>query len=508
MKFDLPSLSSGSIVTNANLYLSLYTTNAAKQINAHKVNSNWDSSTLIWNNAPSYNSKIEDYQLISGSAGADFIWDVTSIVKDWYNTGNNYGLMIKANDETVGYNEFLSSDTSEAYASRRPQVVLDYINNSGLESYWTYHSQTVDRAGTGYINDYNGNLIFQHDDLSMSGSKMPVNINHVYNSNDRNSSFGYGNGWRLNLSQRVTKELIGGINYYCYTDEDGTKHYFYYDSASSSYKDENGLNITLTVNADGSYVIKDKSGNQLKFVPSGYLNQIIDNNGNTLTLSYTGIVLSKITDGAGRVTILDSNAQGYLLGITDPAGRRTSFSYTGINLTTITYPDGKQTKYTYDANNNLISAANYDGYKVTYAYNAGVVRRVINVRESHTDGTLGGETSIAYGNNVNTFTDVVKGRKDIFQFNDGGNTVNTTDSQGNATYTSYNEQTNDPNKNKANVESKLQKTTVNYIKNHNAEANSDWTSALLGTSNRCSFLHNRSNLFRKTKYKGIKNQYK
>lgn len=198
-------------------------------------------------------------------------------------------------------------------------MVLNYINNSGLESYWTYHSQTVIRAGTGYINDYNGNLIFQHDDLSLSGSKMPVNINHVYNSNDRDSSFGYGNGWRLNLNQRVTIENIGGTNYYCYTDEDGTKHYFYYDSASSSYKDEIGLNITLTVNADGSYVIKDKGDNQLKFVSGGYLYQIIDNNGNTLTLSYTGIVLSKITDGAGRITLLDSTAQGYLLGITDPA---------------------------------------------------------------------------------------------------------------------------------------------------------------------------------------------
>jgi YD repeat-containing protein len=473
MKFVLPSLSSGSIITNAQLYLSLETSNAARQINAHKVNGDWNSSTLIWNNAPSYNSKIEDYQLINDSVSTDYYWDVTSIVKDWYNTGNNYGLMIKANDETSGYNDFLSSDCSSTYASWRPQVVLNYVNNSGLESYWTYHSQTVNRAGTSYINDYNGNLIFQHDDLSMSGSKMPVNINHVYNSNDRSSSLGYGNGWRLNLNQRVTIENINGASMYCYTDEDGTKHYFYYESPST-YKDRSGVNITLTANADGSYIIKDKSDNQLKFVPGGYLHEIIDNNGNTLTLSYTGIVLSKIIDGAGRVTILDSTPQGYLLGITDPAGRRTSFAYNGINLDTITYPDGKQTKYTYDVNNNLTSALNYDGYKVIYGYNSGIARRVINVKESHTDGTLGGETSIGYGNNVNTFTDVVTGRKDTFQFNYWGNTVSTIDSQGNATYTSYNEETNDPKKNKANVESKLQKTTVNYIRNHNAEVSSDW----------------------------------
>lgn len=53
----------------------------------------------------------------------------------------------------------------------RPQIILTYVNNSGLESYWTYHSQDVRRAGTGYTNDYNGNVIFVHNDMSMSGNK-------------------------------------------------------------------------------------------------------------------------------------------------------------------------------------------------------------------------------------------------------------------------------------------------------------------------------------------------
>ncbi|MBC8059686.1 MAG: DNRLRE domain-containing protein, partial [Clostridiaceae bacterium] len=488
IKFDLPTLLSGDIVTYANLYLILNTSNTTtRQINAHKVSGPWDSLNLTWNYSPSFNSKIEDYLLVNSNTSWTCAWNVTGIVKDWYNTGNNYGLMLKSNDETVGYNEFVSSDHSNS--SLRPQVSLFYINNSGLESYWTYHSQPVNRAGTGYINDYNGNLIFQHDDLSMSGNKMPVSIKHVYNSNDRlvnictpiagSTTALYGSGWRLNISQRILPATIDTVKYYKYVDEDGTQHYFRYDAASSKYIDESGLNFTLTTGynngVDIGYCITDKKDNKILFSAGGLLLKIIDSNNNTMAFGYNGVVLSLVIDGAGRVTKLDSTVDGALLGITDPSGRRTSFSYNGTLLETITYPDGKQTRYTYYANNTLKSATNFDGYQVTYTYVPGAIQRVLGVLESHTNGTLGGEIKIGYGNNVNTFTDVVKGRTDTFQFNNSGNTVSTIDSQGNATHTSYNEQTTDPNKNKANVDSKLQKTTVNYIKNHNAEVSSDWS---------------------------------
>lgn len=474
-KFDLPALSSGDMVTSAQFSSCLYTTQPdVRQINVHKVNSDWTSTTLIWNNKPAYNPKIEDYAMVSGAAGTFINWDVTGIVKDWYTSGNNNGLMLKQQDETVGYEEFFSSDTSATYTIAHPQVSIRYVNNTGLESYWTYHSQDVGRAGTGYINDYNGNLIYKHDDLSMSGSKLPVNIQHIFNSNDKtNLAIGYGNGWRLNLSQRITHGPINGTDTYCYTDDDGTKHYFYYDIPTSTYKDEDGLNITLTMNGDGTYNVKDKTTNKLIFNTSGYLTTIKDQNGNTLTLSYTGGVLRQITDGSGRVTTLNCNSEGTLTEITNPSGT-TSFGYTGGTLTSITYPDGKQTTYTYDANGNLTSTKNYDGYKISYTYSSGTVQRVLTALESHTDGTLGQQTTLAYGNNLTTFADV-NGKKDTFQFNNWGNTISTRDSEGTATYVQYNEATGDANKNRALLESKRQKTTVNYLKNHNAEFDTDWS---------------------------------
>lgn len=89
------------------------------------------------------------------------------------------------------YNKYYLLYTSIAYGDCRPQVTIDYVNNSGLEDYWTYHSQDIGRAGTGYINDYNGNFVLIHDDLDMNGNRMPISLNHVFNSN-RTRTIGYG----------------------------------------------------------------------------------------------------------------------------------------------------------------------------------------------------------------------------------------------------------------------------------------------------------------------------
>lgn len=504
IKFTLPSLTTADLIIDARLYLWLYTTNYnTRQINVHKVKQDWSSAIITWNNQPQYDTKIEDYQLVKGELGTNFAWDVTSIAKEWYNgTGLNYGFMLKSNDESTDYNEFLSSDTSSAYTNYRPQVTLTYINNSGLQSYWTYHSQDVRRSGTGYINDYNGNVVFVHTDLSMSGSKMPLTLNHVFNSNERDSSIGYGLGWRLNVSQRVEKEIIDSVEWYKYTNESGTKYYFKYDSATGTYKQELGLDLTLIKNADGSYMIKDKDDGKLEFTPSGYLYKIRDKNDNTITLSYGGAVLRTITDGAGRVTTLDTLANGYLVGIIDPSGRRTSFSYNGIQLSRIDYPDGKYSLFAYDANNKLLNVTNHDGYKMVYSYYTQPPYRVKKVQEFASNGLPGGSINISYGYNTTTFLDGAN-RKNIYQFNDRGNTICIKDDDGSAEYYKY---MSGNYTNKLSVDSKLQKFSKNYLKNHNTELqNTDWVLGYWGISQGSGAFTNEEAYMGKNSLKVIKN---
>lgn len=480
VKLTLPVLNTGDIIFSANYYSSLYTSNSStRQINVHKVLGDWSSSTITWNNAPGYNSKVEDYAQVTGAAGDQFSWDITSIAKDWYSTGNNYGLMLKNNDETVGYNEFFSSDTSDAYAGYRPTAVLDFVNNTGLESQWTYHSQDASRAGTGYVNDYNGNLVFVHDDISMSGSRMPVAINHVFNSNDKGSNINFGKGWRLNLSQTVTSTTfyINGSNvlYYKYIDEDGTVHYF--QDGTSPIKEELGADLNLTKNGDGSFTIKDKKDNKLNFNSSGTLVNITDSNNNTLTLNYTNSKLTNVTDGVGRVTALNYNASGYLSEIVAPdTVTKTTYNYTGDQLTSIGYIDGKTSIYTYDGNVNLTSAVSYSGYKITYGYYGAAPYRVSSISESNTDGTQGDQLNVSYGFNTTTFTDT-KNKKNVYQFDNIGKTICIKDQEGNAKYYKYGDSVNST---KITTESKLQKTVNNILPNPSGEADRNWTLAADG----------------------------
>ncbi|MHC1731936.1 MAG: DNRLRE domain-containing protein [Bacteroidales bacterium] len=477
---SLPQISSSEMITNAWLEVACSSTEGS-HVNVHEVLNNWDSSTITWNNQPAYNPIVEDYQqVLNGNTIYD--WNITNIAKKWYSTNNNYGLILKANYEGPGgYTDYYSSDQS---SYTRPQASITYVSNVGLESYWTYHSANAGRAGTGYTNDYNGNLVFIHDDLSMNGSRMPVKISHVYNSSEARtndwSKQWMGAGWTMDIMERVDYKQIGSTNYWIYTDEDGTKHYFV-DNGTTELKDELNLGYTFSTDISGYHYVKDKSGNKLKFYWNGYLYGIIDNNGNEMHADWsdapgTGVkTLTTLTDGANRVTHLGYDNNGILSYITDPAGRSTWFSYDTQSyqkLTQITYPDGKITNFNYDSNYKLISATNYDGTKLTYEYYTYSPYRVKKVLESN-GSTLGEELNFGYGNNTTTMTDY-QGRKNIYQFNNSGKTVCVQDSDGNASYSDYSDSSNIS---KSTLESKLQKTQTNYILNHNMEADSNWTPA-------------------------------
>lgn len=474
---DLPTLSTADMVVNADLYLyNAYTNIGLYQTDVHKVLSNWNSSTITWNAQPGYDSNVvSDYQLIQNSG--TYNWDITTMVKGWYTEGNNYGLMLRTKDETdSGYSEFYSSDAGAEFEDVYPRIIIGYIDCAGLENYWTYHAQDAGRAGTAYINDYNGNLVFTRNDISMGGNRMPIQINHVFQSDDRNLSIGYGSGWRLNLSQTVVPKTINKIQYYVYTDEDGTRHYFKEDTAGI-YKDESGASLTLTKNTDGSYVIKDKEENKLNFNAQSYLTSITDSNGNTQAITYNAAQqISSVNDASGR-TVNFTYENNLLSKITDPAGRITEFVYSNGRLIEITDPDTKTSSYSYDDNRNLVYAQNYDGYRVGLEYETANIKRVKVIKEYHHNAstgiqTLGNQLEMSYGYNTMTFKDV-NGNKNIYQFNNSGNTINIRDNQGYAKYFDYG---TGSNINKLNLDSKLQKASMNLLRNHNAEVlNDGWT---------------------------------
>lgn len=472
IKFQLPALTNADMVTKSEMTLSLaQASSSLGRVDVHKVTSDWNQDTIIWNNAPLFDSKITDGDF-SGQQGQQdqtFWWNITSIVKDWYTTGNNYGVVLKNFDETGSTSKYYSSECTYKEAQYKPFAYIKYTNSSGLEDYWTYHSIEAGRAGTGYINDYTGNLVLIHNDLSMNGNRLPIVVNHIYNSSNKDVDMGYGTGWRLNFSQTLTYNSDIGL--YEYVDEDGTIHFFPDDKGTF---DESGLNLKLTENADGTYTIVDKKDNKINFNYEGLLISIVDNYNNQITINYgsNGNKPASITDSAGRVVSF-TYTDGKLTAITDPANRTVaSYFYTNNRLTGITYLDNNSTTYTYWADGNLEKATNYDGYMVSYAYYEGMAKRIQNILESNVDGTLGKELSISYGYNTTTFTDE-SNRKNLYQFNNSGNTICIVDGEGNAQYYTYFNSSNIM-RNKLSLASNLQRGIMNYITNHSFETWNDF----------------------------------
>ena len=328
------------------------------------------------------------------------------------------------------------------------------------------------------------------DDYSISSNKSPISIKHVFNSNDKDSNVGYGNGWRLNYGQMV--EYCSSLSMYRYIDEDGTRHYFNKDS-SGAWKDEDGLNLTLTVdqsNWEKRYTIVDKNNNKMIFTGQGGLHLIIDKDGNAIAIYYNGDKILRIVDQTNRDYRLNWD-NDVIKNITciDPATKAEkvilSCSYSGKEMTGLTFMDGKTSSYAYNSDNELVSATNNsDGYRMTYDYFApncdGAPHRVRSIQEGNTDGTKGANLSISYGFNTTIFKDS-KNRAETYQFNDWGNTLCIKDPDGNAQYSTFfhDNNINDKN-NKLISDSKLQKTIVNYLKNHNAEKSTYWNASKWG----------------------------
>lgn len=82
--------------------------------------------------------------------------------------------------------EYHSVD-AQYYYSSHPYASIVYVNATGLEDTWTYHSQSVGRAGTISVNDYNGNLVLTHGDVSIASGVMPITLNHVFNTHDKDT---------------------------------------------------------------------------------------------------------------------------------------------------------------------------------------------------------------------------------------------------------------------------------------------------------------------------------
>ncbi len=462
---DLPTLEPGAQVIYARFviysYGSSYETADGKVFSVHKVTQDWAQTGMMWSAQPSFESNALDFAVYEKQAqnmAYPYELDVTEAVQSWYRgESSNYGLALKGyNPQNNEIMVFASSDAAAVNSAVRPQLHVSYRHHGGLEDYWTYHSHSAGESGTGYVNDFTGNLVFQTAGIDIGDAVNPFSLYLTYNSIDANTNATthptqrnrFGKGFRLNVVQRV--DATGLEDHpYSFTDGDGTKHYF----KAEDMKDEDGLGLTLSIETvDYSYKIVNKEETSTMYFDSqGYLRKIVDTNGNWISFNYApengDHILRNITTNTGALVTLayygDNNEK--LKTIRDAVGRVTTFRYEQENyLTNIDHPDGTTTRIDYDGYGMVKTVRNSDGSGIQYVMSTD--RKVKEVYERSTGwSNYRLLYSIDYKLNETEFTDQL-GRDTFYEFNSLGLTKAVYDNKKNVSTADYSSSRNSMNK--------------------------------------------------------------
>jgi YD repeat-containing protein len=386
-----------------------------------------------------------------------------------------------------------------------------------------------------------GDFLLSFTDLSVPVAGLPITITRTYNSFDK-GFHDFGSAWSLSIANvRIEKSgqlgknwveygTAGGFSNFCLqtlnnaivtaTFPDGTQYVFQpvvtpqcqeivpMTSATVGFTElpgSSGTEGAALVPADGGQVLTDgavpgnvnlvdynaqlydpttfilttRDGHQYTIDQTLGVTNMADANGNTLTISSTGIVsstgksISFARDSLNRITqITDPNGNtlkyqyaanapegsGMLQSFTDGAGNTTSFYYTGPNtpplLSFILNPNGVEVAATqYDGSGHLINLTDANGKSTAFNINETSQTETVTDRDGNpttytydADGNiltetdaLGNTSSYTYDSDDNklTSTDPL-GHTTTYTYDASDNRLNQTDPLGNKTTYSYN----------------------------------------------------------------------
>jgi RHS repeat-associated protein len=197
----------------------------------------------------------------------------------------------------------------------------------GLESFYTYAGKNTGAGGTLMTNVAAGNAVWSYDALSNPGRGLSTFARFSYNSQDTSDTVS-GFGWSaqvagpIRLGAPLEFHPNNGPREIMLPDGDGTTHVFRLNSTTGQWDAPAGVNYRLTQSAadvtcpgNQDYVadawqLLRPDGTTFVFGCDGYLNKVIDKNGNTQQFTY-----------AERQS--NNQPRKFLQYVTDPAGRQT-----------------------------------------------------------------------------------------------------------------------------------------------------------------------------------------
>lgn len=467
---SMPTLPQNCVVVNAEVMMAhagFFTSNFANTstgsltIQAKKLN-NVSSNVLQVTKNEVYNtlgvdSIVLDHQTLSNSTRNTYVsWDVTSAALGWISSSAQKGAFLLSPYDHQTQQRFCNL-IGHAWGDNSPYFAVQYRNTIGIEDYYTYEQASAGRAGKVYIENFSNQYTIERPDVSLSLASTDFTITHYYNSGCSGNYFSdgfiayntcnysnmiLGAGWKLSIQQTVVQRTVGKDTYLVYTDADGTQHYFAKSgSSSTTFKDEDGLGLTITKSTSGGntiYTMVDADVYNTWVFHNGYLISQIDHNGNAIYIAYNNnystsnsnwkpnssgtnrivqVVQHTDSSSAPYITVatLGYNSNNFLTSITDYAGRVTTFEYSPtIHLTAIHDPDGTSSVYSYNmSNSDLISAYDNESkcgleFALTVDQLYGYTHRTLYLISEYSDnnGTKSYGNRIAFERNGNQITTV------------------------------------------------------------------------------------------------------
>jgi uncharacterized protein (TIGR03437 family) len=276
-------------------------------------------------------------------------------------------------------------------------------------------------------------------DISFGGARGGLELTRTYTTGlaVNNISGRFGLGAKDNYSIRLTGSFqpngagrfvgeegaTGYLFSYLRTDPDGAL--IFTSTARASF-----LGDVIRKLSDGTFEYRHADGGLMRFDADGRLTAMVDRNGNTTTLTFSGNDLTLITDAVGRSIRLDySNRR--VISATDPLDRVWRYEYDGANrLIKVTDPLGGATKYEYGQFNRLASVTDKRNVVIKQVSYAGA-------RVSQQVFADGGVERYDYGLSGDSLTAVTitdpLGRKTTKRFNAAGYVLGETDELGQST---------------------------------------------------------------------------
>jgi RHS repeat-associated protein len=493
LQFPNPGLERVATVLNSTVALYLtYAAPTSQSIEMHSMSRAWTNQatwatydgTRAWTNAGGDFAAASEWTTNGfTTVNSWYQWYPTNLSQGWLNgTSSNYGVILKASNETSSGTAVTFASTFNTNQSALPYLKINFAVNVGSAADYGVDSYRITDRLILQANIGDGNQFLQLHNFGVRGVGLNLSVNSFFNG-FVGSAPDLGTGWSLGLGYDVWLDS--------WSFPDGAIFYspsgkvFRFATNGSNFTSPPGINATLANASGGAHTLTyNSSAEVLTFDSNGYFTKDADRNGNAMTFRYdTNGALASLTDTEGRVTTFASTptgkcgwtASGLITTITDSANRQYKYTYNAATCALLSYSDpqngiAKPLNFQWQANGNLDRIVDNNGNATKFTYLStptsgwlGSVGRVYNpLGDAFT-------TTYSYGvvpNNspagTNTVTDA-NAHQTQYAFDNQGRLTKVTDAYGHQRQTSWN-----PNNNVTSLTDALSAvSTLTYDTNNN-----------------------------------------